>query len=215
MTTLNLLSSITPTGDWLTDSSFPYDMQPYDYSPIKVDVVLDSENPILEITNIPVGAMIANPPLETPPYDSSMIVFYDGSRVCKAIFKFQDDEIVLYEILTPGYVVNISTEYTLDNTSVLVNVYITDIYNTPIDDYIMYFYFDLISVINGIPTDMVSFDVNGVFGSELLLINEIASSYSVVSTDIANRRATIRVDKSIENLAPPLNRLFLRFDKTP
>ena len=45
--------------------------------------------------------------------------------------------------------------------------------------------------------------------------NEIQSSYSVISKDLANRKAIIRVNANIENLRPPLNRLFLSFDRTP
>lgn len=226
MPTLNLLNSITPTGDWLTDPSAPYDMQPYDYSQIAANVVLDALNPIIEITNIPSGAMIADAPSETPPYISSIIEEPDFYKfIFEQTYQPTVIDMVPYQyepdfILTKG---DTNSSYN-NQTKVLTFTFTlihTSLLNPPLSNYTTThtYYFDLSSIYydNNIILGECSYysDGNAMPYVVSFAANEIQSSYSVVSTDIANRKATIRVDKSIENLAPPLNRLFLRFDKTP
>ena len=210
MPTLNLLNSITPTGLWNTDSIAPYNMQPYDFSLIQTNVVLDAANPILEITNIPVGAMIADPPNDTAPYDSSFIKADNNYEI---IFKVIDSVPVIQRFERPeeNHVGIIYQQYLEEDNIISGSV---EFYVDEILDYSIYYSLDLqlTSIQNGILIGIVNFI--GV-SSNLLLVNEIASSYSVVSKDPANRKATIRVNGNIDNLKPPLNRLFLNFDKTP
>jgi hypothetical protein len=223
MTTLNLLNSIVPTGSWNTDSIAPYNMQPYDYSEIAANVVLDSLNPILEITNIPVGAMIANPPTQTAPYDSSFmeidgrdLLYFriiDGIPVVEVIPSADNAAYYLYVITAPQNY-NPETKNITATVSFYLDVDTVEVtYDIEIDLQLTYIQD---GILNGDVNYSIDFGSN-IFtdGPILLRPNEILSSYSVVSTDIANRKATIRVDKSIENLRPPLNRLFLNFDKTP
>jgi len=216
MPLLNLLESITPTGEWNTDTLAPYDMQPYDFSLIQTDVVLDAANPILEITNIPVGAMIADPPNDTAPYDSSfMRTDYDEEVVFKVINGIPT--IYSYYIPTAGYSTTIdSQEYIegeVNRINAAISVYLNEVLEFTFNSSVILQY---ASIQNGILTGDVDLFIDEMLDtSRLLLVNEIASSYSVISKDPANRKATIRVNGNIENLKPPLNRLFLNFDKTP
>lgn len=216
MPTLNLLNSITPTGLWNTDTLAPYDMQPYDYSLIQTNIVLDALNPLIEITNIPVGAMIANPPLDTAPYDSSFMITDGGDEIT---FKVVNGipTIYSYYVPTAGYSTIIeSQEYIegeINRINAVIAVYLNEVLEFTFNSSVLLQY---ASIQNGILTGDVDLLYNETLDtSRLLTVNEIASSYSVVSTDIPNRKAIIRVNGNIDNLKPPLNRLFLNFDKTP
>lgn len=216
MPTLNLLESLTLTEFWNIDEFAPYDMQPYYYSPIQTNVVLDAANPILEIINIPVGSMIADPPLNTAPYDSSFIINGNGDEIT---FKVVNGIPTIYNYYAQeaGYSIIIeSQEYIegeVNRINSVISVYLYDVFESTINFSILLQY---ASIQNGILTGNVDLFYDETLDSSYLLnVNEIISSYSVVSTDIANRKAVIRVDKSIDNLKPPLNRLFLNFDKTP
>jgi hypothetical protein len=73
MSILNINNSITPTGNWEFKGSNPYDTPSGDYGLIG-RVTLDSNNPIVEIINIPAGSMISSIPSTDSAIQSSYSV---------------------------------------------------------------------------------------------------------------------------------------------
>ena len=73
MSILNINNSITNTGTWQIQGSNPYNMPSGNYALIG-SVTLDSNNPILEIINIPSGSMISSIPSTSNTIQSSYSV---------------------------------------------------------------------------------------------------------------------------------------------
>ena len=73
MSILNINNSMTPTGNWGFKGSNPYDTPSGDYGLIG-SVTLDSNNPIVEIINIPAGSMISSIPSTDSAIQSSYSV---------------------------------------------------------------------------------------------------------------------------------------------